>query len=293
MKKTIQRTVSRVLPVVALCLVLVGVLGYHSKSEQTIRFGIVTDIHYADRETAGTRHYRDSLKKLEQAVASFNAAQLDFVIELGDFIDKGVTTRQEMAFMEKIDSVYQTVNVPRHYVLGNHDVATFSKRQFLERAGYSESYYTFPQNNFQIIVLDACFRADGTAYDAGNYDWKDTIVSQQQMDWLKQSLAKGEGPVLIFIHQRLDDERASTGVKNAQDVRQILETSGRVKAVFQGHHHQGNQAEINGIPYFTLKAMIEGPFPENNAYSIVEITTSGEIRIDGFGNQPNRHYLGK
>ena len=27
----------------------------------TVRFGILTDLHYADKNTAGTRYYRDSL----------------------------------------------------------------------------------------------------------------------------------------------------------------------------------------------------------------------------------------
>ena len=292
MKKMNQkrmRFLCRVLPVFAGCLIL-GISGCGSKNKQTIRFGIVTDVHYADRETAGTRHYHNSMGKLEQAIAEFNGTQLDFVIELGDFIDKGATVSQEMAFMEKIDSVYQTVNVPRYYVLGNHDVATFSKKQFLQAAGYSESYYTFHQNGFQIIVLDACFRADGVAYDAGNYDWKDSILSIPQIEWLAENLYSGNQPVVVFIHQRLDAEMASTGVKNAKDVRHVLEASGRVKAVFQGHHHPGHQAVINNIPYFTLSAMIEGPFPENNAYSIAEVTAGGKITINGFGNQPDRHY---
>ena len=57
-----------------------------------VRFGLVTDLHYADIDTAGSgataRHYRDSLPKLAAAVADFNRRAEDFVVELGDFKDQ-------------------------------------------------------------------------------------------------------------------------------------------------------------------------------------------------------------
>lgn len=61
-----------------------------------VRFGAVTDLHCADLDTAdhtkfvpvaGKVYYRESLGKLEKAVAALNARAVDFVIELGDFKD--------------------------------------------------------------------------------------------------------------------------------------------------------------------------------------------------------------
>lgn len=61
-----------------------------------VRFGVVTDLHCADLDTAdhtkfvpvaGKVYYRESLGKLEKAVAALNARAVDFVIELGDFKD--------------------------------------------------------------------------------------------------------------------------------------------------------------------------------------------------------------
>ncbi|UCF15072.1 MAG: hypothetical protein JSW59_16810, partial [Phycisphaerales bacterium] len=46
------------------------------------RFGIVTDCHYADADTAGTRFYRESLDKLGECVELMNAEKVDFLIEL-------------------------------------------------------------------------------------------------------------------------------------------------------------------------------------------------------------------
>ena len=52
-----------------------------------LRFGVITDTHYADREPSGTRHYRDSMLKMQEAIREFNRKNLDFIIELGDMKD--------------------------------------------------------------------------------------------------------------------------------------------------------------------------------------------------------------
>jgi len=42
-------------------------------ARRPLRIGLVADIHYADKDSAGNRHYRDSLARLSAAVAHFNA----------------------------------------------------------------------------------------------------------------------------------------------------------------------------------------------------------------------------
>lgn len=58
-----------------------------AKRRKALRFGILTDTHYSDREVGGTRHYRDSLQKMQEAIDEFNRAEVDFIIELGDMKD--------------------------------------------------------------------------------------------------------------------------------------------------------------------------------------------------------------
>jgi alkaline phosphatase len=101
------------------------------------------------------------------------------------------------------------------------------------------------------------------------------------MQWLKQDLAATRSPVIALIHQLLDGA-GSVYVKNANDVRQVLEQSGKVLAVFQGHHHNGSYSLIEGIHYYTLKALVEGPGPENNSYAIVEVLPDRNITITGY-----------
>jgi alkaline phosphatase len=80
------------------------------------------------------------------------------------------------------------------------------------------------------------------------------------------------------------------GVNNNADVRKILEASGKVLAVFQGHSHQNDLKEIAGIHYCTLVAMVEGSGPENNGYSRIDLHTDGMIQVMGFRKQASYHW---
>ena len=95
--------------------------------------------------------------------------------------------------------------------------------------------------------------------------------------------------MLVFAHQRLDIS-GNHSVRNHADVRQQLEQSGRVLAVFQGHSHHNDHREIGGIHYCTHAAMVEGSGANNNAYSVVDIHDDGTIRIEGFRQQHSYHW---
>jgi alkaline phosphatase len=55
-----------------------------------------------------------------------------------------------------------------------------------------------------------------------------------------------------------------------------------VLAVFQGHDHKGAYSLINGIHYYTLKAIIEDSGPENNAYAVVDVRPDLNLTVTGF-----------
>ncbi|MBC8469034.1 MAG: metallophosphoesterase, partial [Planctomycetes bacterium] len=236
-------------------------LNSSSKTNQrTNRFGIVTDCHYADAEAQGTRFYRESIDKLSECVNLMNNERVDFLIELGDFKDqdKPPAEKNTLSYLQTAEKVLKRFNGPTYHVLGNHDMDSISKMQFLKRVDNTNidsncSYYSFDSNGLHFIVLDANYRADGTDYDHGNFDWTDANIPSKELDWLKRDLAAAPGAVIVFIHQLLDGT-GSVYVKNAAQVRQVLETSGKVLAVFQGHHHSGSYSNVAGIHYYTLKA---------------------------------------
>lgn len=259
---------------------------------EAFSFGLVTDVHYADAPTRGSRHYRDSLAKLTDAIETFNRRGVSFVVELGDFIDVGPAGPKKedaLAHLRTVDQVYRRFRGERYYVLGNHCVDALSKDEFLENCGASikASHYAFDAGPFHFVVLDADFRADGTPYAAGNYTWTDTSIPATQQRWLVEDLDKARGKTtFVFVHQNLHDEKDPHGVRNAPEVRRVLESAGNVTAVFQGHMHSGGHAKIAGIHYVTLRATVEGPGLENNAYAVVTVDRSGHLRIEGFAKQP-------
>jgi predicted phosphodiesterase len=260
----------------------------------TVRFGIVTDCHYADANTAENRFYRESLAKLAECVALLSAQKVDFLIEIGDFKDQGQppVEQKSLSYLQAVEKVFQGFDGPTYHVLGNHDMDSISKKQFLSRVentniNSDRSYYSFELKGLHCVVLDAGYKSDGTDYDHGNFDWKDSSVSSEELAWLKQDLAAAHGRVVVFIHQLLDGT-GSFYIKNAPDVRQILQESGKVLAVFQGHLHSGQYSSIEGIHYYTLKAVIEGSGPENNSYAIVEVHPDGSITVTGYRKAVSR-----
>ncbi|NOR67514.1 MAG: hypothetical protein GQ528_09170, partial [Woeseiaceae bacterium] len=209
---------------------------------RTTRFGIVTDCHYADAEAAGTRFYRRSQDKLAECVELMNAEKVDFLIELGDFKDQDrpPVEQKTLSYLETIEEGFQKFRGPTYHVLGNHDLDSISKTQFLSRVENTNisarrGYYSFDVNRLHCVVLDANHRTDGADYDYGNFDWTDANVPTAELAWLVQDLAAADSPVIVFTHQLLDGT-GSVYVKNAAQVRQILQASGKVLAVFQGHH---------------------------------------------------------
>ena len=253
-------------------------------SEEMLGIGLLTDLHYADKPPAGTRHYRETPDKLAEAAKQFAQSKPALVIELGDLIDAAESVELELSYLATIDRQFAALVQDRHYVLGNHCVDTLTKAEFLARVERKRSYYSFDRGSFHFVILDACFRSDGKPYGRRNFEWTDANIAPAELEWLAADLEKNKLPTIVFVHQRLDVNNHH-GVKNAAAAREILERSGKVWAVFQGHSHQNDWREINGIHYCTLAAMIEGTGAENNGYALLQLSAGGTLRLEGFRRQ--------
>lgn len=252
------------------------------------RVGLITDIHYGDKAPAGTRFYRESLGKMDEAVTAFNKERPDFVVELGDLVDRAETVDQELEWLAAIEKRFSATEAPRHYVLGNHCVDTLTKEEFAAHTGAAKtSHYSFDHAGFHFVILDACYRSDGEPYGRKNSNWQDANVPPAQLQWLREDLAKTSTPIVVFAHQRLDDAGPHS-VRNAEAARTLLEQSGRTLVVFQGHSHKNDYQQIRGVHYVTLVAMIEGSGAENSGYSFLDIMADRSLRVRGFRRQENR-----
>jgi len=263
-----------------------ALLAERPKPKAKLSFGIVTDSHYADRSPGGSRHYRESLVKMAECVGLMNEKKAKFVVELGDFKDQAAKAETTIEYLRAIEKAFGKFKGPRYHAMGNHDVDNISKKQFLDNVENTKiprdaKYYSFDAGGVHFIVLDANFRSDGKDYDSGNFNWTDANVPKAELDWLRKDLTAGTSPAVVFNHQQLDGKGGHT-VKNAPEVRGVLAKSGRVLAVFQGHNHRGGHSLIEGIHYYTLKAMVEGSGEANNAYAVVEVGENLDITVTGY-----------
>ena len=204
------------------------------ETDPAVRFGILTDVHYADKPEHGTRYYRESLRKLSEAASLFRESDPAFVVQLGDFVDAAQDVDTERQWLRQAVQALRACGAQTHSVLGNHCVQTLTKRHFLQELGREAGHYAFDRGGLRFIVLDACYRKDGVSYDAGNFDWKDSDIPPEQRGWLEQQLKTAPGRAVVFVHQRLDIDGVHS-VASAASIRQLLADSGKVLAVFQGH----------------------------------------------------------
>ncbi|MBA4322814.1 MAG: hypothetical protein C0408_08365 [Odoribacter sp.] len=78
-------------------------------------FGLIADIQYCDCDPVGTRYFRSSIAKLEEAVRSFRIDSPAFVVNLGDMIEK------EFDSYKSVYSILDTAGFKVYNLTGNHD----------------------------------------------------------------------------------------------------------------------------------------------------------------------------
>jgi len=256
-----------------------------------VRIGLVTDLHYADKPPAGSRHYRETLAKLQEAATQYEKDRPDFVVFQGDLIDSGKSLAEEKQHLQTVVKAISAIPYPKYYVLGNHCVDQLKKDEFLQGVGQKESFYSFDQRGYHFVILDACFKSDGTPYGRKNFEWTDANIPPEELSWLQADLKQTPLPTIVFAHQPLDlKDTDSHAVKNSSEVRKVLEQSGKVTAVFQGHSHHNKYSEIKGIHYCTMVAMVEGSGVDNNGYSTLDVYEDGSLVLNGFRKQKDYHW---
>lgn len=257
-----------------------------------VRFGLATDSHYADRGPAGTRFYRSVLDKMSEFTEVMNEEAVDFVVHLGDFKDEAPDKKEAdtLRFLNTIEQTYAQYSGPRYHCVGNHDVDSIRKAQFLttiENTGMPKdrSYYSFDAKGYHFIVLDANFESDGNDhFYAEGADWEDTNITSEQLEWLRDDLEENAKPTVIFCHHPLFEyvrEGNKYHVNNYQEVQQIFTQHGHVLAVFQGHVHEEKIRTINGVHYVTQLGMVDFDGLENNSFALIEIVDD-KITINGY-----------
>ena len=264
-----------------------------TKPPEVLALGLLTDVHYADKDTWGSRAYRDSLLKGKEAAEFFKEKKPAAIVCLGDLIDAAPSIETEISYLTKICKVLDVAGIPRHHVLGNHCVATLKKEEFFKNAGSAnkEGHYSFDLKGNHFVVLDACYNSRMEPYGRNNFVWHDSNMTPEEVAWLKKDLVETKLPTVVFTHQRLDLDRPNKyAIKQSVEVRKILEESKKVRVVFQGHSHKNELETVNEIPYCTLAAMVEGTGIKSSSYSLLRFFEDGSIQLEGYHRQKNQTF---
>lgn len=272
---------------------------------QTVQFGVIADVQYADKPDAMGRSYRTSLKGLQKAADSFNASQLAFVVQLGDLIDGGDKALPEL---QEALATYNQIHAPKYHVLGNHDFSGLARPIVLETLQLPKAYYSFDTNGWRFVVLDTqdyatqggwpenspnlrqAFEMLDQARAAGAPNAQDYNggVGLQQLVWLDSVLTEADAKdlrVILFMHLPLMPPGQAHNAWNADKIVAVLDKHPCVKACFSGHNHAGDYSIDNGIHYITLEAVVNAA--DRSAWAIVALSPTG-IEISGFGAATSR-----
>lgn len=267
-----------------------------------VHFGIITDIQYADKDTRGSRLYRNSLSKLDSCIDAFNRENLDFTINLGDLVDEG--PKDLPPVLDRLHKLHaKCYNLP-----GNHDYQHLNnndKDGLYKKLEMPAPYYSFDVQNWRFVVLNTNELSEyATVKGTKKYrQWQvlqDLLKAQgrqndepynggmgeKQIKWMEKKIKdaqKNSKNVIVFSHHPLYPDNGLEALNN-HEILNVLEKYPNVKAAFSGHHHPGNFAVYKGIPFVTFQGMVE---TNKNAYGNILIYPD-RIEIRGVGRLESR-----
>lgn len=268
---------------------------YVSKAEN-LKIGFVTDWEYGSEKKYTHKYPRKAEKYLERAVNFYNSDfDPDLVVGGGDYVVSSSRNKKKVRRqLQKINKIFQSLDAPRLYCIGNHDVRTISSEAEVGRIlGIDYTHSVTDIGGVRIITLDTNHR------DSSKGKYKTTgRVSDEELDWLEDQL-ETELPVIVFSHhspiQTPEGKKWRTNIISAFQVRNVLEKYGNVVAVFSGHHAINYSEEVNGITYFIINNLTD--IKALGSYAAINVTVSGgkqvNIEVQQYGKKPATYSIEK
>ncbi len=230
-----------------------------------MKIGIFTDPHYKQVD-AEVRKHNQSLEKTKKVFEILKKENCSLVICLGDIIDTESKHKVEIENLKTIKKVFDNSGIDIIALMGNHDGFCFTPEEFYETLGEEYKPRTIHMGDKTLIFVDANFFDNGVRYAPGDTEWTNTFVPN--INEVREKIEKSLGDTYVFIHQNIDpDILKSHRIANDVEFREVIKESGKVKAVIQGHFHDGKNSCHDGIDYIAVPAMCEHELP----YLILEI----------------------
>ncbi len=197
----------------------------------------------------------------QRVVAAILKTRPDFVIHTGDLVSDGSDTAQWPIFFSIERELLR--NAVFYPVLGNHER---NNPQYYEFFDVKSPFYSFNWGNLHFTLLNSDVGNAAMSAAAKEAFW------QEQLKWLEEDLAKSQKSTMRFVafhHPPFTamGKRAAGTERMQADFVPLFEKF-KVTAVFNGHDHNYQHHEKNGVnyivtggggaPLYTLDAPIPG-----------------------------------
>lgn len=191
---------------------------------------------------------RDSLN-FEEAVRQINRLHPVFVVNTGDMLNAGTSSKQQALYDKIISKIDR--DIPVWHVPGNHDLgkgATDARiEKYVNHYGYQR--FSFKFNDCAFIGINSCVIKDGNK-----------PVEEDQYKWLEKELKRSSKKglaIYVFSHypvfiKNFDEEvtYSNMGLDSRKRYWELFRKYG-VTAVIAGHLHDTKKSEYEGIGMYT------------------------------------------
>lgn len=241
-------------------LVILSACQQTGEKEPDFTFAFMTDIHVTWEQRAD--------QGFRQAIDSVNALKPDFVITGGDLIMDalGQTRGRADSLFQLYDGLIKEFSMPVYHTVGNHELFAFYNRQIettdedyndgMYRRYLGDPWQSFDFGGWHFIILKSIEDTESRGYEGK--------VSDEQMDWLREDLARldDKTPVAVSVHiplisahtQWRNGGLSANGrgsvITNGKEVLDLLKTK-NLKLVLQGHLHCLEDYYTDGVHFIT------------------------------------------
>jgi 3',5'-cyclic-AMP phosphodiesterase len=226
-----------------------------------MRFALISDVHLGPAAS-----HQGKLRKLthlsEELIAAFvkrmrEEVEPDLIINLGDVLEDESPERDRERYA-KFVSMLREAGRPVLHVAGNHDTIHLTPAELCQMWGDT------PEPTYSRDVDGVHFAILRTIEHRGER----IELPEEQIRWLERDLAGTNLPSIVLMHHPASEMRLEGNrwfekrphlcrVVERRALRQVIEDSKKVIAVFNGHVHWNHFDVIGGIPYVTLQSLIE------------------------------------
>jgi 3',5'-cyclic AMP phosphodiesterase CpdA len=226
-----------------------------------MRFALISDVHLGPQAS-----HQGKLRKLTHLSQGLVEAfvqrmredeQLDLIINLGDVLEDE-SAEQDRARYAKFVGMLRDAGKPVIHVAGNHDTVNLTPAELCALWGDTpEATYSRDLDGVHFAILRTI-----------EHRGERIELPEEQIRWLERDLARTLLPSIVLMHHPASEMRLEGNrwfekrphlcrVVERRALRQVIEESGKVVAVFNGHVHWNHFDVIAGIPYITLQSLIE------------------------------------